>query len=561
MATEYKLKGLSSIDLKNGQKQEVEVEGIEEGKILLAKVNNEIHALSPKCTHYGAPLAKGVLTGDGRLTCPWHGACFKVSTGDVEDAPALDPIAKFEVIQKDGGVYIKGEEATIKASRKHKSIKCAAKGQEHVVIVGGGSGAVGAIEGLRTNGFQGKITCVSEENEYLPFDRPKLSKGLMTDASAVQWRGADFYKEGAVDMVKGTVTGVDFKNKKVTSKDGTDYSYTKLILASGGKAKLLPLSGLKGDLSNVFPLRSLSDTQAIMGAAGSEGGKKVVVIGSSFIGMEVGNALAGKKHSVDIIGMEEEPCERVFGKKVGAIFRALLEKNGCKFHMNASVEKGLPSSNGNGQIGAVVLKDGTKLDADLVIEGVGIAPATGYLKDNSSITLEKDGSLSVDESFAVNGLQDVYAVGDIATYPYHGPGGNGKPVRIEHWNVAQNAGRSVAGTITATATPTTQGKDNVKQFIPIFWSALGSQLRYCGHTPNGYDDVVIQGETDVSEGKQSFVAYYTLGDEVQAVASMMKDPYMSQSAELMRVGKMPGKSEILKGVDITQISVPGLAKI
>ena len=296
-----------------------------------------------------------------------------------------------------------------------------------------------------------------------------------------------------------------------------------------------------------------------MDAAGSDGGKKVVVIGSSFIGMECGNALAGQKHSVDIIGMEEEPCERVFGKKLGAVFRALLEKNGCKFHMNASVEKGEPASNGNGQIGAVVLKDGTKLEADLVVEGVGISPATGYLKDNSSVSLEKDGSISVDEAFAVKGLKEVYAIGDIATYPYHGPGGNGKPVRIEHWNVAQNAGRSVASTITNTNTATT--KDTVKQFIPIFWSALGSQLRYCGHTPNGYDDVIVQGETDVSEGKQSFVAYYTLGDEVQAVASMMKDPYMAQSAELMRVGKMPSKSEIQKGIDICEISVPGLAKM
>lgn len=81
MATEFKLKGLTSIDLKNGQMQEAEVEGIEEGKVLLVKIKDEVHALSPKCTHYGAPLAKGVLSGDGRLTCPWHGACWNVKTG------------------------------------------------------------------------------------------------------------------------------------------------------------------------------------------------------------------------------------------------------------------------------------------------------------------------------------------------------------------------------------------------------------------------------------------------------------------------------------------------
>lgn len=162
MASEYKLKDLTTLDnLKNGQKQEVEVEGIEEGKILVCKVQDKIHALSHKCTHYGAPLAKGVLTGDGRLTCPWHGACFNVSTGDVEDAPALDPIAKFEIVQKDGGVYVKADESTIKAARKTLSIKCSPKGQEKVVVVGSGSGAVGVIEGLRKDGFSGGITCIS----------------------------------------------------------------------------------------------------------------------------------------------------------------------------------------------------------------------------------------------------------------------------------------------------------------------------------------------------------------------------------------------------------------
>ena len=194
------------------------------------------------------------------------------------------------------------------------------------------------------------------------------------------------------------------------------------------------------------------------------------------------------------------------------------------------------------------------LPADLVIEGVGVRPATDYLKDNSAVQLEKDGSLAVDESFVVKGHSDVYAIGDIATYPYHGPGGKGKPVRIEHWNVALNSGFSVASTIL-------KPDSKPKSFIPVFWSALGAQLRYCGHTPDGYDDVVIHGNTDVSEGKQSFVAYYTKGDEVHAVASMMKDPYMTQSAELMLRGKMPGKSDLQKGVDIMEIGLPAEIKI
>jgi len=554
MATEFKLKGLTSIDLKNGQKQECEVEGIEGGKVLLVKVEGEVHAMNANCTHYGAPLVKGVVTGDGRLTCPWHGACFKVSTGDVEDAPALDPLNKFDVVSKDGGVYIKGQEKQIKDGRRFLNIKCKSSGSEKVVIVGRGSGALGAMEALRGGGFKGSITTIATE-DYQPIDRTKLSKALITDLSKVAWRTPDFYKEGDIDMVTDTVTSIDTNGKKVKTQSGKEYPYTKLILASGGTPKYLPIDGLKGDLGNVFLLRQLADAQSIMNAAGSEGGKKIVVIGSSFIGMEVANCLASQKHDVSCIGMESMPLEHVMGTEVGKIFKALLEKNGVKFYLGANVDKGSPSSSDSSKIGKVHLKDGTELETDVVVEGVGIKPATEYIKDNQSIKLnDKDGSLMVDDSFAVQGLKDVWAIGDIATYPYHGPGGHGNPIRIEHWNVAQNMGRSVANSINNPGS-------KPKPFIPVFWSAVGSQLRYCGNTVGGYDDVIINGETDVSEGKQSWVAYYTQGDEVVAVASMMKDPYMTQSAELMRRGKMPKKGELQKGVDILEISVPAEVKI
>ncbi|KAF1914336.1 rubredoxin-NAD(+) reductase [Ampelomyces quisqualis] len=548
MAQEFKLKDVTSLNLKNGEKKEVEVEGVEGGKVLLLKVQDKVHATSANCTHYGAPLAKGVLTPEGRLTCPWHGACFSVSTGDVEDAPALDPLSKYEVFERDGAVYVKTDEDTLKANRRFLNLKCSSVSDDQVLVIGGGSGTLGAVEGLRGGGYKGKITVISKEG-YQPIDRTKLSKALLADLSKAAWRQKDFYKDASIDLVEGEVKGVDFSSKKVSTKSGQDFEYSKLVLATGGTPRWLPLEGLKGDLGNVFLLRTLPDTQNILKAVG-DNGKKVVVVGSSFIGMEVGNCLAGMKNDVTIIGMEEEPMERVMGKKVGKIFRGLLEKNGVKFKMGASVEKATPSKSDSSKVGAVHLKDGTTLEADLVIEGVGVAPATEYLKDNSAVTLEKDGSLKTNESFAVNGLKDVYAIGDIATYPYHGPGGNGASTRIEHWNVAQNAGRSVANLIiNPGAKP--------KPFIPVFWSALGSQLRYCGNTVNGYDDVVLQGDTE----KPSFVAYYTKGDEVVAVASMMKDPYMTQSAELMRRSRMPGKAELQKGVDIMDIGVPSEIKI
>lgn len=549
MAQEFKLKDVTSLQMKNGEKKEAEVEGVEGGKVLLLKVQDQVHATSPNCTHYGAPLVKGVLTPEGRLTCPWHGACFKVSTGDVEDAPALDPIDKYEVIEKDGAVYVKTTEEALKAKRRHLNIKCSLVSDDKVLVIGGGSGTLGAIEGLRGGGYTGKITVISKEG-YQPIDRTKLSKALLADISKLAWRQKDFYKDGSIDIIEDEAKSIDFSGKKVSTKSGKEYEYTKLVLATGGTPRWLPLEGLKGDLGNVFLLRTLPDVQNILKAVG-DNGKKIVVIGSSFIGMEVGNCLAGMKNDVTIIGMEEVPMERVMGKKVGAIFQGLLEKNGVKFKLSAGVDKATPSTADASKVGAVHLKDGTVLEADLVIEGVGVAPATEYLKDNPSITLLKDGSLKTDESFAVEGLSGVYAIGDIATYPYHGPGGNGSPVRIEHWNVAQNAGRSVANTINNPGS-------KPKPFIPVFWSALGSQLRYCGNTmASGYDDVVVQGELE----KPSFVAYYTKGETVVAVASMMKDPYMTQAAELMRRNKMPSKSELQKGVDILEISLPSEVKI
>merc|ERR1712093_530774 len=547
MAQEYKLKGLASLDLKPGEKREVEVEGIEDGKVLLCNVGGKVSALGSKCTHYGAPMVKGVLTGDGRITCPRHGACFNASNGDIENAPAIDALPSFKLQEKDGSVYITGEQQTIKGSRRKPNIKISGSpSAERVVIVGGGSGALGTLEGLRENGYKGSIPLISSEG-YLPFDRTKLSKALIDDHSKIALRDDAWFKEGFIDIVSDEVTGVDFASKKVATKSGSSYSYSKLVLATGGTPKSLPLPGFK-ELGNIFLLRTIPHVKAINSAIGDKN-KKIVIIGSSFIGMEVANAVA-KDDDVTVVGMEKAPLERVMGEQVGRVFQKSLEKNGVKFKMSAGVEKAVPSESDSSKVGGIALKDGTPLPADFVILGTGVGPATTYLKDNKEVELQKDGSLKTDEHFAVSGLEDVYAVGDIATYPYHGPGGEGSLTRIEHWNVAQNAGRSVAANIIDPSAA-------AKAFIPIFWSALGSQLRYCGNTPNGFDDLVLQGQPDEAK----FVAYYTKGETVVAVGTMGIDPVMTASSELMRRGAMPSKSDLKKGVDVLSISIPAEVKI
>jgi NADPH-dependent 2,4-dienoyl-CoA reductase/sulfur reductase-like enzyme len=468
-------------------------------------------------------------------------ACFKASTGDIENAPALDHLPAFKISQKDGSVYVTGNRETIKGSRRKPNLRCSVIGEEKVVIVGGGSGAIGTIEALRESGFNGSITMISSEG-YLPIDRTKLSKALIADHAKIALRDEAWFKSADVATVMEEVDSVDFSAKKVSTKQGKQYPYTKLVVATGGTPRSLPLPGFK-ELGNIFVLRTIPHVQGILAAIG-EKNKKIVIIGSSFIGMEVANAVS-KGNDVTVVGMEKAPLERVMGEEVGKIFRKQLEKNGVKFYMSAGVEKALPSKLDPSKVGAIALKDGTNLEADLVILGTGVAPATTFLKDNKSVELLKDGSLKVNEHFAVDGLKGVYAVGDIATYPYHGPGGNGVMTRIEHWNVAQNAGRAVA-------THIRDPNARPKPFIPIFWSALGAQLRYCGSTAGGWDNLVLKGEP--SEAK--FAAYYTKGETVVAMASMQMDPMMAQASELLRRGKMPGKSELQKGVNIMDISVP-----
>lgn len=171
------------------------------------------------------------------------------------------------------------------------------------LIINSGSGTLGAIEGLRGGGYNGQITVLSKEG-YQPIDRTKLSKALLADLSKAAWRAPGYYKDASIEIIEDEVKSVDFSAKKVSTKSGKTYDYTKLVLATGGTPRWLPLEGLKGDLGNVFVLRALPDAQNIVKAVG-DNGKKIVVVGSSFIGMEVGNCLAGMKNDVSIIGMEQ----------------------------------------------------------------------------------------------------------------------------------------------------------------------------------------------------------------------------------------------------------------
>ncbi|KAF9532595.1 flavoprotein [Crepidotus variabilis] len=523
---------LEESELKDGQMKEVAFEG--EGKVLLSRIGDKIHATSAFCTHYGAPLAKGILTSDGRVVCPWHGACFNVCNGDIEDAPAPMALHSFKTSVVDGKInVIANVDNTLKKnmSRQATLLDGGIYGTgPGAVIVGGGSGTFHAVESMREHGYTGPITVLTKET-HTPIDRTKLSKALITDPAKLEYRSAaDLRIKYGTNIRLGTeVTSVDLEKKTVSIDGGKEtLAYDKLILAPGGTPRRLPIDGV--NLDNVFTFRGIEDSKKVDAAA--QEGKKVVVIGSSFISMELVAAITKRKlASIDVIGMEEFPFESVLGKEVGAGLKKYHESQGVKFHMQSKVEKIVPSEE-DPKLAKGVIVNGETLPCDFVIMGVGVAPATEFLK-TSGVELEKDGGIKVDSHLRLKsgkGGKDVYAIGDIAIYPQV----DGSESRIEHWNVAGNHGRAVGLNIA--------GKDQPFVKVPIFWSAQGQQLRYCGLGAK-FEDVIIKGDPN----DMKFIAYYIKGNKIVAVASMQNDPVVSKASELLRLGLMPTPEEVKDG--------------
>ena len=307
---------------------------------------------------------------------------------------------------------------------------------------------------------------IISREKYLPIDRPKLSKSIKVDASKIALRTAEQLSDLKIDIKLGIeVTEVDTKTREVALNDGSKLTFNYLILATGGDPRVLPFPG--NNLENIFVMRNVEDSNNIEKALGefSETKPNVVVVGSSFIGMEAASVLS-KQAQVTVIGMEKYPFERVLGKEVGKAMYDLNTFNGIKLEMEQLVDKYEESSSNPGKVGAVVLKSGKRLPADFVILGAGVIPKTDYL-NGSGIKLDKDGGITVNSSMAIPGTTGIYAVGDIARYPYHL---TKESVRIEHWCVAQNQGRIAAESIIA-AIDEVSPKPEYKS-IPYFWFCI-----------------------------------------------------------------------------------------
>ncbi|XP_076107886.1 apoptosis-inducing factor 3-like isoform X2 [Mytilus galloprovincialis] len=509
-------------DLKDGEMREVDVG---EGKALLVKENGQFYAIGNKCTHYGAPLAKGALN-NGRVRCPWHGACFNVKTGDIEDFPGLDSLPKFDVTVADGKVKVKGDKALLTSSKVQKSMcKHSADNQKSVLIIGGGPASVMCAETLRKEGFTGKITIATQER-HLPYDRIKLSKAMDSSADTIALRNADFYKTNGIDILNNKkATSVDSQAKIVKFEDESSLNYTSLVIATGGKPRQLPING--ADFENVCILRTPDDANKIAEAAK---GKKVVIIGSSFIGMEVAAYMTSVAKSVSVLVRGKAPFENILGIKIGNMITKLHEDQGVKFYF----EKGIKEFTGNdNRATEAVLSDDTKLPCDLAILGVGVVPATDFLKD-SDITMTNRGFIPVDKNMKTN-VEGIYAAGDIVEFPLFTAGD--QQVNVQHWQMAHAHGKAAALGIL-------EKNEDVKS-VPFFWTMMYKKsIRYTGYG-FGYDDIVVHGDLDAP----NFTAFYTKGDEVVAVATLGTDPVAAQVAEIMYAGQKILKAEIQDSVD------------
>ncbi|XP_016059742.1 PREDICTED: apoptosis-inducing factor 3 isoform X3 [Miniopterus natalensis] len=512
-------------DLENGQMREVELGW---GKVLLVKDNGEFHALGHKCPHYGAPLVKGVLSR-GRVRCPWHGACFNISTGDLEDFPGLDSLHKFQVKIEKEKVYVRASKQALQLQRRTKVMaKCISpsaghSGSTNVLIVGAGAAGLVCAETLRQEGFSDRIVLCTLDR-HLPYDRPKLSKSLDAQPEQLALRPKEFFRAYGIEVLtEAQVVTVDVRNKKVVFKDGFKLEYSKLLLAPGSSPKTLNCKGK--DVENVFTIRTPEDANRVVRLAR---GRNTVVVGAGFLGMEVAAYLTEKAHSVSVVELEETPFRRFLGERVGRALMKMFENNRVKFYMQTEVSELRAQE---GKLKEVVLKSSKVVRADVCVVGIGAVPSTGFLRQ-SGIGLDSRGFIPVNKMMQTN-IPGVFAAGDAVTFPLAWR--NNRKVNIPHWQMAHVQGRVAAQNMLA--------QEAEISTVPYLWTSMfGKSLRYAGYG-EGFDDVIIQG--DLEELK--FVAFYTKGDEVIAVASMNYDPIVSKVAEVLASGRAIRKREVETG--------------
>ena len=465
--------------------------GHTQGKpVILVRRGGELFAIGAVCTHYSGPLAEGLLVDD-TVRCPWHHACFSLRTGEALRAPALNPVSCWRIEQRDGRAFVREK---LKSASPQPPL--AASGRPgSVVIVGGGAAGNAAAEMLRREGYAGRLTMLSADAS-VPYDRPNLSKNYLAGNAPEEWiplRSAEFYQEQDIDLKLGVrVTAIDTASRHVQLVDGSRYAYDALLLATGAEPVRLDLPG--GDLPHVHYLRTLADSRALVAKALVS--QRAVVIGASFIGLEVAASLRARNIDVHVVGRETCPMEKILGAEIGNFIRKLHEEHGVTFHLGttaASIDKR-----------SVTLESGENLPADLVVIGVGVRPAIA-LAEQAGLAIDR--GITVDE-YLETSVPGIFAAGDIARWPDRL---TGERIRVEHWVVAERQGQTAARNIL--------GRRERFDAVPFFWTEqYDFGLAYVGHAER-WDDAEIDGQLDARDCTITFRS----GGRKLAVAVIHRD--------------------------------------
>ncbi|MBE7418395.1 MAG: FAD-dependent oxidoreductase [Ideonella sp.] len=458
--------------------------------VLLARRGGEYFAIGASCSHYHGPLAEGSIVGD-TVRCPWHHACFSLRSGEALHAPAIDGVGCWRTAVRGGKVFVLGK-APAAAPRR---IEAAGDPPRRIVIVGGGAAGFAAAEMLRRSGYDGSVTMLSED-AAAPVDRPNLSKDYLAGSAPEDWiplRGDDWYAAQRIELRLGTtVTALDAGAREVVLGSGERLGYDRLLLATGAEPVRLEGSGM--ELPHVHTLRSLADCRAII--AHAAGARRAVVLGASFIGLEVAAALRTRGLQVHVVAPEQRPMERVLGAQLGDFVRALHEQHGVVFHLGNTASA----------IDArqVTLNNGATLEAELVVAGVGVRPRLA-LAERAGLALDR--GVVVDATLQTS-MPGIYAAGDIARWPDRG---SGAAIRVEHWVVAQRQGQTAARNML--------GAREAFTAVPFFWSQhYDVPINYVGHA-EGWDAIEVEGDIMARD----CAVHYKRAGRVLAVATIYRD--------------------------------------
>lgn len=492
-------------------------------EVLLVRHRGEIRALGATCPHHGAPLVDGLLH-DGRVVCPWHQAAFRVTDGDLLEPPALECLPSYEVEVEGGEVWVTVPEAASPSRRPAMADADPSADGRVAVVVGGGSAGLAAVQEMRRVGYRGRLVMITAD-EQAPYDRTNCSKAYLAGEAPAEWlplKDAGFFAEAAVERVVTTLSEIDLRARVLTLPGGATIRADELLIATGGEPRRLEVPGAAAD--GVLTLRTWRDADAIIDAVDEE--TPVVVVGAGFIGLEVAASLRQRGvASVTVVAPEAVPLQHALGGRTGAWLHSVHERHGVRFAGGRSVT-GLETE--DGAVRAVLLDDGTRLAAGLVVVGIGIRPATGAVR---GVELQADGSVATDDHLRV--CDHVWAAGDIATFP---DWRTGAPTRVEHWRTAAQQGM-VAGRNMA-------GVDTPYRSVPFFWTMQhGTTLGYVGHAPR-WDEEIVHGDVEGGD----FLLYYVCEGRVLGVAGAgERSRWLPTVHELMRLGGMPGPRTLREG--------------